>query len=343
MADTKKEHYVPQCYLKNFVNENERIAVFDKLSSQVRYQKTTDIAMENYFYDIDFNRLMDKLSFISKCKTKAYIRKITGIRDWKSIGETVLNKKYIEKQFFGNLENSYSQLLKTLISKSYGGNSWVINNCFSMSIEEKKRLAEYIAIQIIRTKTTREEIGQMIEKMHQAIAYKSQAKNSDALPKELFEVQVDKDYVKLQHSAMILDPKMLMDIAECLNNHIWIMYINKTYTPFYTSDNPVAKIPHKFSKYISYNGFNSEGIEVLFPISPTLLLAMYERKSFENIYIDRTFLNITETEHVDYFNRAQLVSSFRCVYSKEENFELAKTLCKQYPELTSNDNLITVG
>ena len=25
MADTKKEHYVPQCYLKNFVNENDEL------------------------------------------------------------------------------------------------------------------------------------------------------------------------------------------------------------------------------------------------------------------------------------------------------------------------------
>ncbi len=68
MADTKKEHYVPQCYLKNFVNENERIAVFDKKLLQSRLQRTTDIAMENYFYDIDFDDLMNKINSVDKEK-----------------------------------------------------------------------------------------------------------------------------------------------------------------------------------------------------------------------------------------------------------------------------------
>jgi len=39
MADTKKEHYVPRCYLKNFVLDNDRINVFDKFKTQIRPQK----------------------------------------------------------------------------------------------------------------------------------------------------------------------------------------------------------------------------------------------------------------------------------------------------------------
>lgn len=45
MADTKKEHYVPRCYLKNFIGENDRIQVFDKYKMQTRPQKIMDVAM----------------------------------------------------------------------------------------------------------------------------------------------------------------------------------------------------------------------------------------------------------------------------------------------------------
>lgn len=60
MADTKKEHYVPRCYLKNFILENDKIQVFDKYKMQVRSQRIMDVAMENYFYDIKFDELWKK-------------------------------------------------------------------------------------------------------------------------------------------------------------------------------------------------------------------------------------------------------------------------------------------
>ena len=41
MGKTKKEHYVPQCYLKNFMipGTDEKINVFDKSKEQVRLQR----------------------------------------------------------------------------------------------------------------------------------------------------------------------------------------------------------------------------------------------------------------------------------------------------------------
>lgn len=342
MADTKKEHYVPQCYLKNFVNENERIAVFDKKLLQSRLQRTTDIAMENYFYDIDFDDLMNKINSVDKEKMQSDIKEIAGINNWDKINSILSDKKHIEKQFFCHIEAVYSQLLKNIISKSYNGNTWVINNCFSMSAEEKDLLSFFISIQIIRTKTFREELGQIIEKTYQALAYKSQMNDIDSLPKEAFEVKANEDFVKLQHSAMILDPEITIQMADVLSNHIWVMYVNKTSNLFYTSDNPITKIPHKSNQYMSYSGYNSEGIEILFPISPTLLLAMYEKTTFEKLYEDRKFLSITNIEDVDYFNKAQLASSFRCIFSKNNSFDLAKKLCQQYPQLTDNSNRVSV-
>lgn len=61
LAETKKEHYVPRCYLKNFSSTPEHINVFDKHKMQIRLnQKLLDVAMENHFYDLDFDSIFNK-------------------------------------------------------------------------------------------------------------------------------------------------------------------------------------------------------------------------------------------------------------------------------------------
>lgn len=47
---TKKQHYVPQFYLKNFSHDGERLYIYDKKEGQIRYQTTINIAHENNFY-----------------------------------------------------------------------------------------------------------------------------------------------------------------------------------------------------------------------------------------------------------------------------------------------------
>lgn len=53
MPNTKKQHYIPQFYLKNFSHDQNHIHVYDKKigeKGEFRYQTTTDIAHENHFY-----------------------------------------------------------------------------------------------------------------------------------------------------------------------------------------------------------------------------------------------------------------------------------------------------
>jgi hypothetical protein len=50
---TKKQHYIPQFYLKNFSLDGEHIYVYDKevgVKGSIRYQTTIDIAHQNHFY-----------------------------------------------------------------------------------------------------------------------------------------------------------------------------------------------------------------------------------------------------------------------------------------------------
>ena len=342
MADTKKEHYVPRCYLKNFENEQERINVFDKFKLQLRNQRIIEVAMENYFYDINFDKMMELVKVDRIDKFKEDILTITGAQDWETVRKLMGNDKYIEKEFFAKQESLYNILLNRIIEKSHKGNQWVIDNCSCCSDDEKLFLSCFIAIQIIRTKTFRESLGETIEKLYQTLAYKSQMNDEDALSKNEILVSADKDYVKLEHTNMILNDDATMRFAETLYNHLWVIYVNKTETSFYTSDNPVATIPHKFHKYMSYSGFNSDGIEIVFPISPTLLLGMYDKKTYYKHAKDRSYVAITEKEEVDYFNEVQVTNSYRCVFSNQNDFEIAKKLCEKNPQLQQYQSRVEV-
>ncbi len=342
MADTKKEHYVPRCYLEHFEGTDGRIKVFDKRLIQERNQLKEEIAFENYFYDIKFDEIIKKIDSGKHQAMQDDIMRLTGVNNWDEIKIKIMNPKYIEKDFFSKIERAYSDLLKSIISKSYNGNDWVIKNCHPFSSDEKSYLSFFIAIQVVRTKTYREIIKQTIEKGYKALIYKQLNNSETPIPKDSFSINVSDDFVKLQHAQTILDEDVLVDLAETISDHIWVMYVNKTIMPFYTSDNPVLTIPHKKDKYISYSGFASEGIEIVFPITPKLLIAMYDKNTYSKYYTDLSFIALTNTDMIEYFNRVQVERSFRCIFSSTNDFEFAKQLCHQFPRICDSSNLVTV-
>lgn len=341
MADTKKEHYVPQCYLQNFVDESKRIQVFDKVLLQERSQLTSEVAMENYFYDID---LLSLLKVANEEKAKTSIMQMLGVDDWNEIEPILSDKKYIEQKYLCPIESVYSQIIKDIIKKSCNGNTWVLQNCFAFSQDEKDLLSVFIALQIIRTKTFRETLCETIEKLYQVLPSKLQKNEETALPENII-VEANKDFVKLQHSAMLLNSETLLEFAEILNQHIWVMYVNQTDLPFYTSDTPILTIPHKFDKYISYGGFNSLGVEVIFPISPKLMIAMYEKKHHAYLLAphERRYIPITDKSKIEAYNGIQVANSYRCVYSATNNFDIAKKICEENPRLRDTKNRVVVS
>ena len=344
MAETKKEHYVPRCYLENFEDVDSRIWVYDKvLMDEPRHQLRINIGFENYFYDIDFNALLCKMDEEKQETIKQDVKIITGIDDWDLITSTILKPKYIEKEYMCELEGLYGPFLKRIINRSYGGNDWVMRNCAPFSAEEKMILSVFLAVQIVRTKSYRDTLSQIIEKTYETLAYKQQMYDEDAIPRECFQVEADKNYIKLQHSCILMDDEIIMELAETLSNHIWVVYVNKTDQPFYTSDNPVCTIPHKFDKFISYSGFASKGVEVVFPIAPNLLLAMYEEEWHSSMYKDRTFVPIDDKSLVDFYNKAQVVNSHRAIYSQKKNFDLAERVCIEHPQVRDANNKVSVS
>lgn len=49
---TKKQHYVPQMYLRNFSSDKKRVYVYDSVKNEIRLSNIRDICEQNYIYEV---------------------------------------------------------------------------------------------------------------------------------------------------------------------------------------------------------------------------------------------------------------------------------------------------
>ena len=118
MADTKKEHYVPRCYLENFASDSKRIEVFDKWKLMVRHnQDIKNVAVENGFYDLDLLDMLNRIDAEKSETTRRDIMSYMGTNCWDDVVSLLGDKRFVEKEHFANLEGVYSKLLKVIIQK----------------------------------------------------------------------------------------------------------------------------------------------------------------------------------------------------------------------------------
>jgi hypothetical protein len=80
-------------------------------------------------------------------------------------------------------------------------------------------------------------------------------------------------------------------------------------------------------------GIASEGVEIIFPLSPKYALILAERTFFESFgKPDGGGVHLTE-KSVQYFNYLQVRDSHRQIYSISPDFQLAEQICRDCPEI----------
>lgn len=116
---TKKEHYVPRCYLENWKNNKGQVWVYDRRLKKTRINNVYDIACERYFYDIDYKKLsVQKLKLLEKL----------GI-------EPAQDEQFIEHFFSEHIEGVFSRLLSKILNTEI--TAWREKECYFISKQEK--------------------------------------------------------------------------------------------------------------------------------------------------------------------------------------------------------------
>lgn len=310
MANTKKQHYVPQFYLKNFANANDQVYLFDKFTKKSFLANVRDIASERYFYDFP----LDQQENSSDGLTDADIE-ITY-----SYSDNSIDHQIVEKTL-SVLESDFAKVLGEILD--------AVRKRGPIDEEQKITLAYFITIQLLRTTGTRQMITELSE-----ILLSLTLEAAPELAEQNLRIKFNPKFVALEHATSMFDPNLQLEIMQILLGHIWMIGINDTDFPLYTSDEPVVKIAHNGP---GYAGIGSFGIEIVFPITPKYILILADRNAYKLLSrFDSTYTAL-DRDNIKRYNSLQILQSYRQVYCSIGDLSFAAEVCAENPEVCNPD------
>ena len=320
MADKViREHYVPQRYLKYFAN-NERFYVYDKEKLEPRPGNIGDYACERYFYDIDFYAIKnDILESNPNFSFDPIIEKQIQ----------TLDPQHIEHWFANNVEDWLFKPIDKIITTYTMYTPSHIESIPVLTETEINYLSLYMALQVIRTKEFRESLTELYERLPQLLIRKLTKPQEDHFALDSFNIKVPtENHKKVLHSEIITDPVIVANLALTFRGKLWVIGYNDSNIPFVTSDHPVVKHGH-----LGLHGFNSLGAEVCFPLSPNLILLLFDPGIFgSRTEIHNHFTKVLPNE-VTFYNSLQAAQCYRYFFEKRGQFDSVKDFLNNNPQL----------
>ena len=320
---TQREHYVPQSYLRRFTFDGKLLHVFDKFSQAGRVANTKDVAQERYFYDIPLNAIKPGAANPHK-----------------------EHDSQLEEKALCELESSFTDAYNAVLK---------IPETHSLLAEHRKKMALCVTVQYLRTRTARNWMIEFYEKGTEAILntvlkMASALANTDHADKLKVVVEkYNKPMAAILHGSFMWNPELVSKLAATLYHQIWLVCVNETSQPLYTSDHPVVtqsqlrQAPPTASQpgevlVESDSGlpaFGSRGVEVMFPLTPDRMFVALDREHFEQIAEFEYTSARLHPSAVERYNRLQILQSYRQVFCSTDSFELARKVCAEHPEVCS--------
>jgi Protein of unknown function (DUF4238) len=300
-ATKKKQHFVPQCYLKWFADENQHLFVFDKLACKSFKTRVADIAQKHRLYD-----------FLQEADEA-----VPSTSDFD--GDIVFSLKFKDEMpDLQSVENVLSKLEENYAA-AFGEMQQTIAKRKPLTRKQKYILSHFIAVQWRRTPEYRKSLIELFEKLATKtweVTHSGEKRQFRYYP----------TYASVQQATDMLNPFVNERYIQVLMSHIWIIALNTSDMLLYTSDQPVVK----FSRG-DLQGFGSSGIQITLPLTPRHALLVCDRNTFpyatgyEDRYID------LDAESVKHYNSLQIRDSSQHTYSQDGDFLFAVEYCAWQP------------
>ncbi len=226
-----------------------------------------------------------------------------------------------------------------------------------LSDDDRVVLSDFLAVQMLRTRQQREIIRDVDESLRREM--ERRGFGPDDIPG--FKPLTDQE-VKLMSMRMLLKPEIF---ADHLITKSWILFSSRQPGAFFCSDNPVAMQNTEKSTLLGGNlGFAVPGIEIYFPLSPKLVLALYcpshetkirEIQQMRNQIVEHFGIapqleyddlaerlsegldsgDVVEVPEpvVTNFNSLQVIFSTRFLFSRTKDFPGVSEMLSEHPEL----------
>ena len=227
----------------------------------------------------------------------------------------VINNEHLVEKRLSELEGKFSTAVKELIVKE---------NVYELSAQNFKNLCGFVAIQYLRTAEVRRQIAELGDSLLHELLKRNFPHWTE---KTIKRIKVSDALNLLTHLKIIAE---YTSFANVMLHMKFITIKNKTPTPFWTSDNPIA-LENKFEQPPFSNlGICCKGIEFHLPINPNLGIIVCDPVTFE----DRSNVLIMNNEdQIFQENLLQAHSSTRFLFSKTKKFH------KLHEMLTKNIEL----
>ncbi|WP_415327514.1 DUF4238 domain-containing protein [Chryseobacterium sp. MMS23-Vi53] len=292
------QHYIPECYLKNFTLDDKGLFVYRKGNNgKVFPQSISNIAGSKRLYDVDDKFLQEEF------KGK---------------------NKFIETEVFAN---SFEPILNYILQKIIEScENWDKKNIYNDVLNDVDRdyFAESIAVQYIRHPNFIYKFWNLHKDMHtkrcDIIISFLRITNPDLKKATNAKLEFDEKSSSALHSNFILDNEWRYTIQEQLSRKIWIFYY--TQDNVLSSDNPILLKPHIKAETSFVDGFGKKGVEIIFPISKNLILTIWDDEYFSNKKDLDNSIQFLNSKQLREYNLYQYCFSNYEIYSAINDFDI---------------------
>lgn len=210
--------------------------------------------------------------------------------------------------------------------------------------------SQFVALQFLRTKNHLEEMKEFFKRLKGVILDEDPLFEDEKLGREVHGLDSEESIKELQLYS--LNEKSVKEFAKIFNSKKWVLLVNNTPIPFWTSDHPIARFnPFDLSPF-SNMGLLSEGMQLYFPLSTKLCLCMLDPEIYRTynkmekidpIYLELHKMKVDKVEincimDVIFMNSLQLKECYRQVFSKTTDFGLAEEMVKSNPNIKDIEN-----
>jgi len=264
--------------------------------------------------------------------------------DFEYKGQTISLEPWL-----GQLEGSAQSVIRFILET---------DSVAKLADEQKQILAAFLAVQLTRTKTFREEWDAFPRMLREHFQRNGDQVAPGSQAEELIQ-DIPANDLKEQTARVIY--KAPETYAAQFLNKDWVLAATTRKAPFLLSDNPLTRQNMIDRPNRGNLGLALPGIEVYFPLSPTRALAMWCPTLTETVHrgalalMSRTGFTATLPDpngvismsdallkgapvlyspaNVENFNSLQVIWSERYIFSTANDFQLAEAMLSEHPNL----------
>lgn len=291
MSEPRKQHYVPQVYLRSFAygkDKNPKIYVLSKSKQKIYPANVSDSAAERDFYTID--SIEDK-----------YV--------WERHYATCI------EPILGELISKLRQRCETVL---------IQNHAVIMSRDEKFKFALSMVFQFLRGKQTREYEQNLYDRLLPGVTDQTRTRFGPLSPEQeqlLQSFADEKRYFKEIAMQAIFRKESIEKMVGLIMQRTFVVYKINGGQELVTSDNPVVFIDLNTLDATPFkNGMANTTTLIYYPISPNLLLAAYHPNLYlgllDNYDCQIEILDgVTEHRFISTHNKKQKEQCYNYLYA----------------------------